>query len=48
MAMIQDVVTFTIKELNLSRVAPSNPAEWTIINGYLLERTTKEGNKWQE
>jgi hypothetical protein len=35
--MIRDNAYFTIKELKLSRVAPTTEVEWGIIDRYLLE-----------
>ena len=37
MALIQDMASFSIQELKLNRVEPSTEAEWSIVNGYLLE-----------
>jgi len=39
--VIREVATFTIKELKLHKVGPTTEVEWTIIERYLLEATTK-------
>jgi hypothetical protein len=35
MAMVSDIVKVTIKELNLNKVEPITPVEWSVINNYL-------------
>lgn len=38
MAAIADIVKVTIKELKFNKVEPTTPADWHIVNNYLLER----------
>jgi hypothetical protein len=37
MTLVRDMVRFSIRELNLSKIAPTNEQEWQIVNNYLLE-----------
>jgi hypothetical protein len=37
MPLVRDMVRFSIRELKLSKIAPTNEKEWQIVNNYLLE-----------
>lgn len=38
MTMLEDMASFSIKELKLNRVEPTTEAEWSIIKSYLLSK----------
>ena len=38
MPLLRDMVKFSIRELKLSKIEPTNDKEWQIVNNYLLEK----------
>ena len=43
--MIRDMASFSIKEMKFSKVYPSTETEWTIIDRYMLDKTTRKGQR---
>ena len=41
MALIEDMASFTIKELKLNKVEPKTEVEWSIVKNYLLEVSSR-------
>jgi len=41
--MIRDMASFSIKEMKFSKVYPTTETEWTIIDRYMLDKTTRKG-----
>ena len=38
MTTLEDMASFTIKELNLNKVEPRTEIEWSVIKNYLIEK----------
>ena len=41
--MIRDMASFSIKEMKFNKVYPTTETEWTIIDRYMLDKTTRKG-----